>query len=116
MARSMCGRIPATRAATSLSRSTLVHVGPQPRRSTNGYNQEARRNQPAAPALFWHCSSDDRCRSVSLEQLCRSATKQSGAVRCALNQTDRFGVSEMNWPDGPDPFEYREHRNEVDRV
>ena len=28
----------------------------------------------------------------------------------------RFGMSEMNWPDGPDPFQYREHRNEVDRV
>ena len=21
------------------------------------------------------------------------------------------GMSEMNWPDGPDPFHYREHRN-----
>jgi hypothetical protein len=28
----------------------------------------------------------------------------------------RFGMSEMNWPDGPDPFDYREHRNEIDRV
>jgi hypothetical protein len=28
----------------------------------------------------------------------------------------RFGMSEMNWPDGPDPFQYREHRNELDRV
>jgi hypothetical protein len=26
----------------------------------------------------------------------------------------RFGMSEMNWPDGPDPFEYRKHRNEID--
>lgn len=25
------------------------------------------------------------------------------------------GMSEMNWPDGPDPFKYREHRNEVSR-
>jgi hypothetical protein len=24
------------------------------------------------------------------------------------------GMSEMNWPDGPDPFQYREHRNEID--
>jgi hypothetical protein len=24
------------------------------------------------------------------------------------------GMSEMNWPDGPDPFHYREHRNEID--
>ena len=23
------------------------------------------------------------------------------------------GMSEMNWPDGPDPFHYREHRNEI---
>jgi hypothetical protein len=23
------------------------------------------------------------------------------------------GMSEMNWPNGPDPFQYREHRNEV---
>jgi hypothetical protein len=28
----------------------------------------------------------------------------------------RFGMSEMNWPDGPDPFEYRQHRNEIDRI
>jgi hypothetical protein len=28
----------------------------------------------------------------------------------------RFGMAEMNWPDGPDPFQYRQHRNEVDRV
>jgi hypothetical protein len=28
----------------------------------------------------------------------------------------RFGMAEMNWPDGPDPFQYREHRNELDRV
>ena len=28
----------------------------------------------------------------------------------------RFGMSEMNWPDGPDPFEYRPHRNEIDRI
>ena len=28
----------------------------------------------------------------------------------------RFGMSEMNWPDGPDPFHYREHRDELDRV
>jgi hypothetical protein len=28
----------------------------------------------------------------------------------------RFGMSEMNWPDGPDPFQCREHRNELDRV
>jgi hypothetical protein len=28
----------------------------------------------------------------------------------------RFGMSEMNWPDGPDPFEYRKHRNEIDRI
>lgn len=25
------------------------------------------------------------------------------------------GMSEMNWPDGPDPFKYREHRNEISR-
>jgi hypothetical protein len=25
------------------------------------------------------------------------------------------GMSEMNWPDGPDPFQYREHRNEMSR-
>jgi hypothetical protein len=25
------------------------------------------------------------------------------------------GMSEMNWPDGPDPFDYRDHRNEIDR-
>jgi hypothetical protein len=25
----------------------------------------------------------------------------------------RDGMSEMNWPDGPDPFQYREHRNEI---
>jgi hypothetical protein len=28
----------------------------------------------------------------------------------------RFGMSEMNWPDGPDPFQYRLHRNEIDHV
>ena len=26
------------------------------------------------------------------------------------------GMSEMNWPNGPDPFHYREHRNEIDYV
>jgi hypothetical protein len=26
----------------------------------------------------------------------------------------RLGMSEMNWPNGPDPFHYQEHRNEVD--
>ncbi len=26
------------------------------------------------------------------------------------------GMSEMNWPNGPDPFHYREHRNEIDTV
>jgi hypothetical protein len=26
----------------------------------------------------------------------------------------RFGMSEMNWPDGPDPFHYREHRGAID--
>jgi hypothetical protein len=25
------------------------------------------------------------------------------------------GMSEMNWPDGPDPFKYREHRDELSR-
>ena len=25
------------------------------------------------------------------------------------------GMSEMNWPDGPDPFKYREHRHELSR-
>jgi hypothetical protein len=25
------------------------------------------------------------------------------------------GMSEMNWPDGPDPFNYREHSGEIDR-
>jgi hypothetical protein len=28
----------------------------------------------------------------------------------------RFGMAEMNWPDGPDPFHYREHRNQIDRI
>lgn len=28
----------------------------------------------------------------------------------------RFGMSEMNFPGGPDPFDYRQHRNEIDRV
>jgi hypothetical protein len=28
----------------------------------------------------------------------------------------RLGMAEMNWPDGPDPFQYRQHRNEIDRV
>jgi hypothetical protein len=28
----------------------------------------------------------------------------------------RFGMAEMNWPDGPDPFGYRRHRNEIDRI
>ena len=28
----------------------------------------------------------------------------------------RDGMSEMNWPDGPDPFQYRTHRNDIDRV
>jgi hypothetical protein len=27
----------------------------------------------------------------------------------------RDGMSEMNWPDGPDPFQYREHRSEISR-
>ena len=26
------------------------------------------------------------------------------------------GMSEMNWPNGPDPFHYREHRNQIDYV
>lgn len=26
------------------------------------------------------------------------------------------GMSEMNWPGGPDPFDYRDHRNEIDTV
>jgi hypothetical protein len=26
------------------------------------------------------------------------------------------GMSEMNWPDGPDPFDYRHHRSEIDVV
>jgi hypothetical protein len=26
------------------------------------------------------------------------------------------GMSEMNWPNGPDPFHYRTHRNEIDYV
>jgi hypothetical protein len=26
------------------------------------------------------------------------------------------GMSEMNWPDGPDPFDYRDHRREIDSV
>jgi hypothetical protein len=26
------------------------------------------------------------------------------------------GMSEMNWPNGPDPFHYREHRTEIDHV
>ena len=43
-------------------------------------------NQPRR-RFFWHGSSDDRFRSVGLEQLCRGATKQSGAGRCALDQT-----------------------------
>jgi hypothetical protein len=28
----------------------------------------------------------------------------------------RLGMSEMNWADGPDPFDYHKHRNEVDRI
>jgi hypothetical protein len=27
----------------------------------------------------------------------------------------RDGMSEMNWPEGPDPFHYREHRDEISR-
>jgi hypothetical protein len=27
----------------------------------------------------------------------------------------RDGMSEMNWPDGPDPFQYRDHRGEISR-
>jgi hypothetical protein len=27
----------------------------------------------------------------------------------------RDGMSEMNWPDGPDPFQYRDHRDEISR-
>jgi len=26
------------------------------------------------------------------------------------------GMSEMNWPNGPDPFDYRDHRKEIDTV
>jgi hypothetical protein len=26
------------------------------------------------------------------------------------------GMSEMNWPNGPDPFHYRTHRNEIDHL
>jgi hypothetical protein len=28
----------------------------------------------------------------------------------------RLGMAEMNWPNGPDPFRYREHRNEIDHA
>jgi hypothetical protein len=28
----------------------------------------------------------------------------------------RLGMAEMNWPDGPDPFQYRQHCNEIDRI
>ena len=28
----------------------------------------------------------------------------------------RLGMSEMNWPKGPDPFHYRDHRNEMDHA
>jgi hypothetical protein len=28
----------------------------------------------------------------------------------------RFGMSEMNFPGGPDPFHYKEHRNEIDHA
>jgi hypothetical protein len=27
----------------------------------------------------------------------------------------RDGMAEMNWPNGPDPFQYREHRGEISR-
>jgi hypothetical protein len=26
----------------------------------------------------------------------------------------RLGMAEMNWPNGPDPFHYRDHRNQID--
>ncbi|MBW4025376.1 MAG: hypothetical protein HIU92_19985 [Proteobacteria bacterium] len=28
----------------------------------------------------------------------------------------RLGMAEMNWPNGPDPFGYRQHRGEIDRI
>jgi hypothetical protein len=28
----------------------------------------------------------------------------------------RLGMAEMNWPNGPDPFHYRDHRNEIDHA
>jgi hypothetical protein len=28
----------------------------------------------------------------------------------------RLGMSEMNWPNGPDPFHYKEHRNEIEHA
>jgi hypothetical protein len=28
----------------------------------------------------------------------------------------RLGMAEMNWPNGPDPFHYGEHRKEIDRI
>ncbi len=28
----------------------------------------------------------------------------------------RLGMAEMNWPDGPDPFQYRQHRHEIEHV
>lgn len=28
----------------------------------------------------------------------------------------RLGMAEMNWPEGPDPFHYRDHRNEIDHA
>jgi hypothetical protein len=28
----------------------------------------------------------------------------------------RLGMAEMNWPNGPDPFRYREHRSEIDHA
>jgi hypothetical protein len=107
-----------TRSASQIAVSELATAPPQPTGGPIDFGPGGLgRTQRALPIKAEHIAILDPKWAVLIWRHPRTTYRLDlSTIALPYFFERKDGMSEMNWPNGPDPFHYREHRNEIDSV
>jgi hypothetical protein len=107
-----------TRSASQISVSDLASAPPQPTGGGIDFGPGGLgRTQRAIPIKAEHIAILNSKWAVLIWRHPRTTHRLDlSTIALPYFFERKDGMSEMNWPNGPDPFQYREHRNEIDSV
>lgn len=107
-----------TRSASQIAVSELATAPPQPTGGPIDFGPGGLgRTQRALPIKAEHIAILDPKWAVLIWRHPRTTYRLDlSTIALPYFFERKDGMSEMNWPNGPDPFHYRDHRNEIDSV